>query len=111
MSDLKNEWTETIAALADENRKLREARKKDGDTPPSRAEMDWGPVWDAQIDLTTFVGIIGAVIYLVKPDDDDDQAKEEILAALIAVQEHISDLADGLGGAIKGMKLLKETAA
>jgi len=108
---IKNEWTETIAQLADENRRLSAALKLGKDVEPTRAEMDYGPVWDARVDLSRLVGIIGAVIYLVKPDEEDDPSKGDIITALVAVQETLSDLSDGLADAIKGMKILKEVPA
>lgn len=75
-----------------------------------RAEMDLGPIWDARVDLTTLVGIMGAAIYLCRPDEPDTE-KADVIVALVAVQEKLADLADGLDGAIKGMKILKEAAA
>lgn len=75
-----------------------------------RAEMELGPIWDARIDLQTLVGIIGAAIYLSHPGEDDTE-KEYVITALVAVQEKLADLADGLDEAIKNMKIVKEVAA
>jgi len=74
-----------------------------------RAEMALAPVWDAHIELTTLVGIMGAAIYLSRPDEPDTE-KEYVITALIAVQEKLSNLADGLDSAIKNMKIVKEAA-
>ena len=72
-----------------------------------RAEMDLGPVWDARTELQRMVGIIGAAIYLSHPGEDDTE-KEYVIVALVALQEQMADLADGLAEAIKGMTIKKE---
>ena len=75
-----------------------------------RAEMDLGPVWDARTELQRMVAIIGAAIYLSAPGEDDTE-KEDVIVALIAIQEQMADLSEGLDGAIKGMKITKEEEA
>jgi hypothetical protein len=73
----------------------------------TRVEIGLAPVWDAQVDLERLVGIIGAVIYLGKPDKDDaDSEKREILEALSALQEKIAEHAEGLAGAIREMQIV-----
>ena len=62
---------------------------------------DIGPLWDARADLQTLTGIIGAVLYLSSPDPADP-AKEDIIAALVQIQETIAHCAEQLHAAIKG---------
>jgi len=80
------------------------------DTKHLRAEMDMAPVWDARVDLQRIAGILGAVIYLIHREDDNGE-RDEIVTALIALQEHLSNLADGLNGAVKGMQVVPSPAA
>lgn len=104
---VKNGWTERIEFLEAEVRRLKAEK---GEAGKIRAEMDLAPVWDARTELSTFAAILGAVYYLVKPDEEGPE-KEEILTTLTAIQEKISDIAHGLDNAIQGMTLKKETAA
>jgi hypothetical protein len=65
---------------------------------------DIGPLWDARSDLQPLVGILGAVLYLAKPDKDDP-AQADIITALVQVQETCARCADALHDAIQGGKV------
>lgn len=71
------------------------------------AEMPLGPIWDARNDLQRLVGILGAAIYLSHPGEDDTE-KEYVITALVTIQEKIAEIADGLDGAIKNMKITEK---
>lgn len=58
------------------------------------------PLWDARNDLQTLTGILGAVLYLSAPDPADP-AKEDIITALVQVQETVARCAEQLHDAIK----------
>jgi len=75
-----------------------------------RAEMALAPVFDARGELQTLVGILGAVLYL-SGHDDEEPWKEDVITALAQIQEKLADLANGLDGAIVGMKIVKEKEA
>jgi len=77
---------------------------------PDRVLMAWAPVFDARGELQRLVGILGAVIYLSAPDADEPE-KEDLITALVTVQETIAECADGLHEAITGMKIPKEATA
>ena len=107
----ENEVTKKIEKLETENRMLTAALKS-RDAPPMRAEMDLGPVFDARSDLTTLTEILGAALYLSGHDDDDEEPwKADVITALVAVQEKIAECAEGLNGAIEGMKILDRSGA
>ena len=77
-----------------------------------RAEMALAPVFDARGELQSLVGILGAVIYLAAPRGPEEETeKDGILTALIAVQEKLADLADGLNDAITNMTIKKDGIA
>jgi hypothetical protein len=65
---------------------------------------DIGPLWDARHDLQNLVGILGAVLYLAKPDKDDP-AQADLIIALVQVQETCARCADALHDAITEGKL------
>lgn len=75
-----------------------------------RAEMLLAPVFDARSELQTLVGILGAAIYLSRPDEPDTE-KADVITALIQIQEKLAELADGLDETIKNMKIVKEVPA
>lgn len=105
---IENDWTKKIAELEEENRRFTAALKSAD--RKIRVELDLSPVWDTRHTLNRLTGIIGAVIYLIHREEDDTE-KEEILTALVALQETLAESAEDLDNAIKGMNIVKEKAA
>ena len=61
---------------------------------------DLGGLWDARNDLQSLVGILGAVLYLAGKPDDDEPEKNDVITALVQVQETVARCADALHDAI-----------
>lgn len=63
------------------------------------------PLWDARNDLHNLTGILGAVLYLSGGQNSilspEDPAKEDIITALVQVQETVARCAEALHDAIK----------
>ena len=106
---IEDGWTKKIKELETENRMLTAALKS-RKAPPMRAEMDLGPVFDAKTELMRLVEILGAAIYLIHPGEDDTE-KGYVITALLAVQEQLADLAEGIAGALEGMEIIAPPAA
>lgn len=70
-----------------------------------------GPLWDARTELQTLTGILGAVLYLSGKSDADTPEKDDIVTALVQIQETVARCAEQLHAAIKEGQVKQEKEA